>query len=314
MDQPVFEIWPGLGHVICFANWKGGVGKTTSTVNLGVGLALEGKRVLIVDINSQGTVAVLLGLLDHPEYDQGAGLFTSITTGAPLNPIKDVRPGLDVLPGGDYITLLDDALSAQLRSATTAPRVVLGLAKALHAIAANYDVVLVDTPPENETLLLIGLGASRFILVPMKTDDLSRHGLSQLVKRVEIARDHNPYLMLLGLFIFDSSTTSRGIRAETRKDIASDLQTDDLMFDAFIRHAEKVAKDSAQYGRVPIELADEVANNPTWTAIRRGEAKDAIVVSPTSIGVAEDYDRLKKEIQARMEARRAELIEEGNWP
>ncbi|CAM5445424.1 hypothetical protein SALBM311S_02818 [Streptomyces alboniger] len=94
--------WSELGHVYCFGNGKGGVGKTTCTCNIGGLAAADGLRVLIVDLNVQGNVAEELGYAETELDDEGKGLLTAITLQEAVKPIRNVRPNLDVVPEASY--------------------------------------------------------------------------------------------------------------------------------------------------------------------------------------------------------------------
>lgn len=307
--------WSRLGNVYLFANGKGGVGKTTCSTHGAALVASDGARVLLVDLNGQGNVANMLGFANTAVDDKGRNLYSAITAGAALTPVLDVRPGLDVVPGGPFIRRIAPVMAAEMGNPQTAKQVLMSLALALQQISHHYGVIFIDSPPENQLLLQAALCAARYVVVPMKTDDLSRTGLRELAGDLRAMREHNPYVMLLGCFVFASGTSSKLIRKEMKKNIAADLgQNEEVMFDAFIRHSEAVGRDVPKFGRLAHELEQEIANNPTRSAIRSGKADAQTVVSKTSVGVAEDFAELTGEILTRAGRIRADMIDEGVWP
>ncbi len=126
-------------------NDKGGVGKTSLVANLAGQLAAAGYRCLLVDLNRQANLADDLGFRDDERDDQGAGLLLSVISGSPLTPVLDVRPGLDVVPGGarlsDLVPLMVSRLQDQGREAFRV------LARVLAPVTGPYDVVFLDCPP-----------------------------------------------------------------------------------------------------------------------------------------------------------------------
>ncbi|WP_094287381.1 ParA family protein [Mycobacterium lehmannii] len=315
-EQPEVAIeWARLGHAYVVANDKGGVGKTTTSAHLGGLAASDGVRTLLVDLNGQGNCAQLLGFAHTENDDKGRNLFSAVTAGAPLSPARGVRPNLDVIPGGPYVRRIGSVLSAELATSADANRVHLALAECLQTIASDYQLIIIDTPPENPLLSNIALCAGRFVIVPLKTDAFSRQGLRDIASDIRGMREHNPHLTLLAVFVFASGTGSKKIRRDIAKNVSEDLgQSSGLLLDAFIRHAESVANEMVKYGLLAYELEQEIQNNPKYWELRKGSAKNATTVSETSRLVAEDYDRLAKEIFTRAGERRAEMIEEGSWP
>lgn len=312
--EPVID-WSRLGHVYVVGNGKGGVGKTTTSAHLAALVASDGVRTLLVDLNGQGNIAQLLGFANTDRDDKGRNLFSAVTAGAPLSPVRNVRPNLDVVPGGQYVRRIGSVLAAEMATKEDAKRVLLSLADCIQAIARNYPLIIIDSPPENPMLLQIALCASRFVLVPMRTDGTSRAGLRELAMDIRGMREHNPYLMLLAVFVFASGTGAKNIRRELGEAVAQDLgQNSDLMLKSFIRQSEGVAKDIIKYGLLAHELEQEIQNNPTPWELRRGTASTATVVSSTSRPVAEDFAKLANEILTRAAKRRAEMIEQGVWP
>jgi chromosome partitioning protein len=307
--------WSRLGHVYVVGNGKGGVGKTTTTANLGALVATDGVATLIIDLNGQGNIAHLLGFANTELDDRGRGLYSAITAGTPLSPVRNVRDGLDVVPGGPFVRRIGAAVAPEMATRESAQGVLLALADSLQRIAQNYQLIIIDTPPENPLLLQIALCAARFIVVPMKTELMSRIGLREMAVEIRGMREYNPYLTLLGVFAFGSGTGATKVRRQMGEQVAQDLgQNADLMLDSFIRHSEAVASDMTKYGRVAHELEQEIQNNPRHWELRNGSAASTTVVSNTSRPVAKDFAKLAKEILTRAAARRTEMIEKGVWP
>jgi len=269
----------------------------------------------LVDLNGQGNVANMLGFANTEADDKGRNLYSAITAGAALTPVRDVRPRLDVVPGGPFVRRIAPVMAAEMGSPQAAKQVLMSLALALQQISDQYGLIFIDSPPENQLLLQAALCAARFVVVPMKTDDLSRTGLRELAGDLRAAREHNPYVMLLGCFLFASGYSSHKIREEMATNIAADLgQNEDVMLKAFIRHSEAVGRDVPKFGRLAHELEQEIVNNPSRSAIRRGKADAKAVVSSTSASVAGDFAKLTREILTRGNKIRTTMIEEGDWP
>ena len=315
-DEPEVAIdWARLGHVYVVGNGKGGVGKTTTSAHLGALVASDGARTLLIDLNGQGNSSLLLGFANTERNDEGRNLFSAVTAGGPLTPVRNVRPNLDVVPGGRYVRRIGSVLSAEMTTKDDANRVHLALAECLQHIAGDYRLIIIDTPPENPLLSNIALCAGRFVIVPMRTDEYSRSGLRDIASDIRSMREHNPYLMLLAVFVFGSGTGSKKIRREIAKSVSEDLgQSSDMLLESFIRHAESVANEMVKYGLLAHELEQEIANNPKYWELRKGSAKNATTVSETSRLVAEDFANLAAEVLTRAAKRRAEMIEQGVWP
>ncbi len=270
---------------------------------------------LIIDLNGQGNIAHILGFANTDLDDHGRGLFSAITGGAALAPVKGVRENLDVVPGGPFVRRIGAAVAGDMMSQETVPAVLLSLADGLQRIAHRYQLIIIDTPPENPLLLEIALCAARFIVVPMKTELMSQFGLRELAGEIRRMREFNEFLTLLGVFAFASGTSATKVRKEMNDQVTRDLGAQsDVMMSSFIRHSEAVANDMTKYGRVAHELEQEIANNPKYWELRSGTAKSTAVVSSTSKPVARDFAKLAKEMLTRAGARRAEMIEQGVWP
>ncbi|MDO3101045.1 ParA family protein [Mycobacteroides abscessus subsp. abscessus] len=297
---PTIE-WSRLGHVYVVANGKGGVGKTTTAAHMAGLMAMDGARTLIVDLNGQGNISTLLGIANKEVDDGGRNLFSAITAGAPLTPARDVRPNLDVVMGGPYIRKINPVLSGEMTSKESADRAYLGLADALQRISHHYRLIIIDSPPENQMLLQLALSAARFVIIPMAPSAFSRVGLREVATEIRGARERNPLLTLLAVFVFASISGATSLRKNFLKTVEEDLGgRTDVLLTEFIRHAETVGEQMAKFGLLAYELENEIKNNPKQ-------------VAKTNKGVAEDYDKLTRKILRTARARQAEMIELGVW-
>jgi cellulose biosynthesis protein BcsQ len=302
--------WHALGNVFVFANWKGGVGKTTLAAHIASQAAEHGRRTLIVDLNGQGNIALDLGVYGRDGVDdQGRSLFLALTAGEPLTPAKDVRPNLDLLPGGQFIPRIEGHLRMEMTSQEQAVWAFLALARALAQVASDYDLIAIDSPPENELLAILALCAGRFVVAPMKTDEASRLGLRQLAVIFRKARRINPYLVLLGVALFATGTNATKVHAAIRSNVQEDLGDGVPVFTAFVRHAEALAVLARRNGLLFGELAERGKANPAfWKQLDVG---DKTVVSAN---LARDIAALRDEIFARAKEARNNMVTAGMWP
>ena len=163
--------------IIALVNNKGGVGKTTSAVNLAAGLVAAGRRVLLADLDAQGSASLSLGLT---RADLTPGSAEVILDGHPIR--EAIRPtsvkGLDILPGSMALASADLVLSA------VAGREVV-LKDALTPIRGDYDFTVLDCPPSLGLLTVNALTAADFFIIPVTPDYLSLEGLVNLLEAVE---------------------------------------------------------------------------------------------------------------------------------
>lgn len=296
-DIPPID-WDALNRVYVFANGKGGVGKTTLSSNIGGLVAADGASVLIVDVNGQGNVGRDLGYRKTDYDDDGYALHEALRTGRPLVPVRNIRPNLDVVVGGSHVGTVPEMLQATYR--LQQERQALALAVSLAPIAKQYDLVILDSAPENPPLQQLALSAARWMIAPTKTDTASiNDGLGGIAKQFALVRRKvNPRLQLLGIVLFASGSASTAIRRRARQRIIEELGTDAFMFETVIRHSEAVGVDAREYGKLVHELEEAVANNPKPWDLRAGKATGQ-VVSTTSASVAEDLATLAREILTR---------------
>lgn len=296
-----------LSRVIALANGKGGVGKTSLTANLAGEFAREGSRVLVVDLDVSGNVRLDLGLVDHEGDDFGQGIVQGIVDETPLHIVKDVRPGIDWVPGGQRLNWLL-AMSYGAGPGIPAGSVGEGWRQALGKAvdAGDYDMVLVDTPPGNRELQQMALTAARWILVPMKSDPASWEGLHVLGPLVAHARKDNPDLEWLGMVLFGHQSTATRIRQNVLDNLAADDHSSLPLLETSIRASEKTAQECRLRGLLVRELAARAASDPNerLRALRARRHDPSVripeVLPQSSTSMADDYAALAAEIAARI--------------
>lgn len=283
-----------LERVIALINDKGGVGKTSLTANLGGQLAAAGYRVLLIDLNRQANLAEDLGYRRQPDiHDDAAGLLSALLAGTPLTPASGVRVNLDVVAGGRRLEDLTPLMLSRFQNGGR--QAFLALADALVPIASGYDIVLIDSPPENTILEDLALGAARWVLIPTKSDSGSLIGMKLVAERFKLAREINPLVSLLGVALFATGTSATAIHAEVRANVAAAFGGESPMFASVIRHSERTAKDSRELGRLAHELEVDAAQQPAWwESLRNGQKLSRI--SATAASVSADYRQLAAEV------------------
>lgn len=179
-------------RILCFTNQKGGVGKTTLTINIGVLLTLLGKRVLIVDMDPQGHATFSMGLNpDTCEYTIYDAMVEEDTVDY-TQLIHQTRFGPDLMPINISATEADQELSRLPTWGTC-------LANVLEYVRHNYDYILMDTAPHLDKLLVNALLAADFVIIPTQLEMLSVRGLKLLRARIAEARKTNPGLQIAGV-------------------------------------------------------------------------------------------------------------------
>ena len=189
-------------QVFCIANQKGGVGKTTTAINLSAALAKLKQRVLLIDLDPQGNATMGSGIdkstLSNNLYDVLIGQ-ASITDSR----VRSENGGYDVLPANRELSGAEmDLMGMEKRE--------LQLKEALTHIADQYDFILIDCPPTLSLLTLNGLAAAHGVIIPMQCEYFALEGLSDLVNTIKrVHRNINPELSLIGLLrvMFDPRVT-----------------------------------------------------------------------------------------------------------
>ncbi|CAN5483223.1 AAA family ATPase [soil metagenome] len=199
--QPVPLRGHGPARIISLCNQKGGVGKTTSTINLGASLAEYGRKVLAFDFDPQGALSAGLGVPTHDVptiYD--------LLLGTVKNPAEAVihtaTPNLDVIPANIDLSAAEVHLVNEVARETI-------LARVLRKVSDQYDVILIDCQPSLGLLTVNALTAAHGVLIPLECEFFALRGVALLVETIEKVRDRlNPAIELDGILatMYDSRT------------------------------------------------------------------------------------------------------------
>jgi len=226
-----------MAKIFCVANQKGGVGKTTTTVNLAAGLAQLGQRVLVIDLDPQGNATMGSGI---NKRELTVTVYDVLLESASINEAKQrsEKAGFDVLGAnrelaGAEVELVD--LERRERRLKTA----------LAEVQADYDFVLIDCPPSLSMLTLNGLCCAHGVVVPMQCEYFALEGLSDLVNTIkQVHANLNPDLQIIGLLrvMFDPRIT-------LQQQVSEQLKTHfgDKVFDTMIPRNVRLAE-APSYG------------------------------------------------------------------
>lgn len=237
-------------RVIALMNQKGGVGKTTTTVNLAAAIAQQGRRVLIIDLDPQAHASLHVGVDDNEDPESAPTVYDlllddDIGVGDCL---RRVDEHLDIVPAETALAAVETELSGQ-------PDRNARLARAIARSGGDHEFILLDCPPALGLLTLNALAAAQEVIIPMQAHFLALQGVSKLLETVGIVREQiNPALRVAGvvLCMHDSQTSHS-------KEVVSDLEQ---FFES--QRDTKTAWASARVYRPPIRRNIKLAECPSF--------------------------------------------------
>jgi chromosome partitioning protein len=210
---------PASTRIFTVANQKGGVGKTTTTVNIAAAMAMGGLRVLVIDLDPQGNASTALGV----EHRDSAGVYEVLMGNSSMSEVVKKVAGFPAL---DCVSSNTSLANAEINLVSMVAR-ELQLKAAIDEVSANYDYIFIDCPPSLGLLTINAFAASKELLIPIQTEYYALEGLSQLLETYSVVKKRlNPSLNLstIVLTMFDSRTRlSNDVAANVRSHFPNEL-------------------------------------------------------------------------------------------
>ena len=219
-----------MTRIIAIVNQKGGSGKTTTAVNLASSLVDLNKKVLLIDVDPQGSASLWMGLKDG-----GKKLFEMMTGSNNLSSaiVPTKQKGLDIIASSPMLSGLEKALANEVGSEMI-------LKNKLKEFESNYDYILIDCPPTLGVLSLNALTAAKEVIVPVEAHVMALHGLVQLMKTINLVRERlNPKLKISGIL-----PCRVDLRTKHSKEVLEQLKSrfDKQIYKSVIRENIKLAE------------------------------------------------------------------------
>ena len=257
--------------VIAIANQKGGVGKSTSVYCIGAGLAMNGKRVLLLDVDPQGDLTKMLGKRKPHELPLTlSNVMNDIVAGVESDGHPEIMhhaEGFDFVPANRSLSAVEVGLVNVMSRETV-------LRQYIDSVKKNYDYVLLDCRPSLGMLVINALSASDYVLIPVQADYLAAEDMTELINTVQsIKRQINPKLKVGGVFLTMVSETNfrRDIVASVKENFGKRLPVMSAAIPATVRLAEISTADKSIFLHDPKGRATDAYRNLVQEVMDIGE-------------------------------------------
>ena len=270
---------PASTRIFTVANQKGGVGKTTTTVNVAAALAMGGLRVLVIDLDPQGNASTALGV----EHRESAGVYEVLMGNAQMLEVVQKVAGFPVL---DCVSSNTSLANAEINLVSMVAR-ELQLKEAIESISVNYDYIFIDCPPSLGLLTINAFAASKELLIPIQTEYYALEGLSQLLETYGVVKKRlNPNLNLstIVLTMFDSRTRlSNDVAANVRSHFPNELI--DIPIPRAVRVSEAPSYNQTVMTYDPLSPGAIAYMQVAREIAERGKAKDEVVFNGNVVSI-----------------------------
>lgn len=257
--------------VIAVANQKGGVGKSTTVYNLGAGLAMQGRKVLLVDVDPQGDLTKMLGLRKPNELPLTLGnAMNNIVAGVSGGEHSEIRhhhEGFDFVPGNRTLSAVEVGLVNVMSREMV-------LRQYIDSVKKDYDYVLLDCRPSLGMLVINALSASDYVLIPVQAEYFAAENMTELVNTVQsIKRQINPRLKIGGVFMTMANGTNfrKDIVESVRETYGKHLPILQTVIPSTVRLAEISTADHSIFVHEPKGRAAEAYRNLVKEVMDIGE-------------------------------------------
>ena len=270
---------PASTRIFTVANQKGGVGKTTTTVNIAAALSMGGLRVLVIDLDPQGNASTALGV----EHRSAAGVYEVLMGDAQISEvIQKVAgfPALDCVPSNTSLA------NAEINLVSMVAR-ELQLKAAIDEVSANYDYIFIDCPPSLGLLTINAFAGSKELLIPIQTEYYALEGLSQLLETYSVVKKRlNPSLNLstIVLTMFDGRTRlSNDVAGNVRAHFPTELI--DIPIPRAVRVSEAPSYNQTVMTYDPLSPGAIAYMQVAREIAERGKAKDEVVFDSNVVSI-----------------------------
>jgi len=270
---------PASTRIFTVANQKGGVGKTTTTVNIAAAMAMGGLRVLVIDLDPQGNASTALGV----EHRDSAGVYEVLMGNTSMSEVVKKVAGFPAL---DCVSSNTSLANAEINLVSMVAR-ELQLKAAIDEVSANYDYIFIDCPPSLGLLTINALAAARELLIPIQTEYYALEGLSQLLETYGVVKKRlnaNLDLSTIVLTMFDGRTRlSNDVAANVRAHFPKELI--DIPIPRAVRVSEAPSYNQTVMTYDPLSPGAIAYMQVAREIAERGKPKDEVIFDSNVVNI-----------------------------